>query len=1328
MVLPIQTPEDLREALDQKLAELKDRFSADVVTLHLYDSQRDRLYFPVGVGLLREQRFMRSMPSMDRVGGKIVRSREPMIANDAERHPDLTGPFTHVERIKSAAGFPLLTPAGEILGTVFVDYRSPHQFESDQIDTLQEQAEKLAEFVDQSLQGDPGPILQNALRMETDARQEEARLQEIVDRLWGILGDTDVALWTWHQGEQALRIKIRQGLVSDFAENVAVQPDTSANLVAAAFTDRESFLIEEPENDPRASFNSDSPVVWRCMLAVPILTERDQPDVLCAFRRERPSFTRQEEDLIEAFANLIGVTSENEGRVIALNALHDVGVRLTLATELEEILEEVVRSACQIFGADTATVHRYDPAQQRFYDLEHSAVFPSDARVHMEKPRDEGGLSARIIESGRIYSEDTEDRVDPIKLSTFVEEQNIKAYVGTPLVSLNEPLGVLYVSFKQRRRFPPEDLALIQILANYAATAIYRANLLDQRATVTEIAHDITSILDGDRLLRRTLKRSLDLLNCEFGSISVFDPTTELLHFRYAVGKSEDKSVAMGEGLIGTAADERHTIRVADVSQDKRYVEHISETQSELDVPMMVGQRLVGVLNAESTRLNAFSAEDQRLAEALAAQAAVAFRTAELYEEAQATLEERVEDIKALQDVFEAVGQEPLEKILERITQKAVHLTPAHYGNLWLLEDQHEELRFGNEVNLLESSPSRTSKRIPVDEHSINGWVALTGQSYLCKDVTKDDHYQAILEDVKSELAVPLKRGDRIIGTLNVESTELAAFTKDHQRLLEALAGQAAIAIDNARGYERLDTLATLGQTITSTLELDVVLERIMEQSVKSLAANLGTLRLLDDTTNVLELQAYRGNIGDRAEETIKLGEGIVGWVAEHGESDLVLDVQEDERYIESLEGTRCEIAVPIKVEGETIGVLNIEHSQPHAFDEHDLSLLEGIASQAANAIKNARLFYQRVQDISALVDINKAISSQDRDRITRLIVNKIVDLTEANYCVLMLVDESNQTLIPKSSVGRESSKEPLPIDDTSFTGWVASQKEADFCNDISQTEHYLESYEDAKSCMAAPMMYRGQLIGAIYVESPYRSAFSGRQLDLLQSFANQATIAIENARLFDQLERANEQLERKVDNLDALNEIGQYLTSSIKLSEEQILDRIDQQATQLMHTDNMYIALYNEETDTVRFPLMRVDGEPQHVEPRTDGEGRTEWIIQHQEPILIKTEAESIEWYKKRGRQEYIGEPFASWLGVPMMSGEKVLGVIATYHKEEEHIYDEDDLEVLQTIASQSAIALRNTRLVQELERTVDDLEQTNEELEALRELQEDLSGPLAV
>jgi GAF domain-containing protein len=1066
---------------------------------------------------------------------------------------------------------------------------------------------------------------------------------------------------------------------------------------------------------------------------------------------EKREFSPDDVTIATTFANYAATAIHNSRlyreslqRARRLDLVRKVAKAVSSVFDLDEILQLVVDGLARVFEVKQSAIALLDESGEYLEGRAEYHETDSVSAIGRKIPVEDNPQVEEILETKRaLIVEDVQH--DPImsKVRDIMAERKTLSMMIVPITIDGEVVGTIGIdAVEQKRRFTDEEAELAQAVADQAAIAIRNAQLFQQREALQEIAQDITSILDRDELLEKTLRRSLELLNCEFGSISVFDPKSQLLRFKYAVGKSSDRYVEMGEGLIGTAARSRTTIRVDDVSKDGRYVEHIGETRSELDVPMIVGKRLVGVLNAESKRLNAFSAEDQHLAEALAAQAAVAFHTAELYEDAQATLEERVESIKALQDVFEAVGREPLEKILELITKQAVNLTPAQYGNLWLLEHQHQQLRFGVEVNLLNSLP-RLSDRIPIDDESINGWVAQTGQSYLCEDVADDQHYQEIISDVRSELAVPLKRGERTIGTLNVESTEVAAFQKDDQRLVEALAGQAAIAIDNARIYERLNTLSTLGRFTTQTLDLGEVLELIMQHSVETLAANRGTLRLLDSVTGELELRAYRGEIGKRAEEPIKSGAGVVGWVAEHGESQLVLDVKADERYVESLKGTRCELAVPIKTEDRTIGVLNIEHSQPNAFDEQDLDLLEAIAGQASAAIRNARL-YESVQTVN---EVGRTLTSgirKKKDEILELIYEQAKKLTGAQDMYIALYDEETNLIrfglatehgerveykAREANMDKRGKTEEIILKQSPLLHKTLEESKA-WYDEPGHTEFIGDV---ALSWLGVPLITGEQVLGMIALYDWDREhAYDEQDLQVFSSMASQAAIALDNATLYydinqrlestnERLESANQQLKRRVEALAALNEVGQTLTSGIRLREGQILELVYEQAKRLTGAQDMYIALYDEDTGLIRFGLATEHGKRVEYEAREanmDKRGKTEEVILERKPILHKTLEESKVWYDEPEHAEFIGDVSPSYLGVPMIAGEKPLGVIALWDWDREYAYDEQDLQVFSSMASQAAIALDNARLYYRLEETVQ--ERTRELKRAYDELRQ--------
>ncbi|HEY72313.1 MAG: hypothetical protein DRJ03_15880 [Chloroflexi bacterium] len=265
-------------------------------------------------------------------------------------------------------------------------------------------------------------------------------------------------------------------------------------------------------------------------------------------------------------------------------------------------------------------------------------------------------------------------------------------------------------------------------------------------------------------------------------------------------------------------------------------------------------------------------------------------------------------------------------------------------------------------------------------------------------------------------------------------------------------------------------------------------------------------------------------------------------------------------------------------------------------------------------------------------------------------------------------------------------------------------------------------------SWLGVPMTVEGRVIGTLVVENRYKArAFGNSGVRVLSTIARQTALTIENVRL-------HERLERKIANLRAVNEVGRRLTLGIRLSEQEILELIYEQASLLMDTSDMYIALYEPDSEqpdeynsekpeesvihgTVRFGLAmdnkrQVDTEHEKGwEPRKAGHGLTEYVIRTKLPYRPS----DVEKAYKTIATEYIGKTPRSWMGVPMMVGNKVLGVVVLRNDEYENVYDKDDEEVLQTIAGQAAVAIENARLYADQRKTIRILEEAQDKIRQL-------------
>ena len=174
MKTKIKTREELKKKLQQTLKDIQRSLKCDLITLYLYDTERDRVYFPVGIGLINEENFSRAVPSRRRLVGKLIRNQKPIIAEDALHHPDFTGPFTHLEQVKSGAGFPVFAEGqNDLYGFIFVNYRQSHQFVEKEVTKIISWSNQIGNIIRTTFSSEGGRSLQSTLRKETDLRRKE---------------------------------------------------------------------------------------------------------------------------------------------------------------------------------------------------------------------------------------------------------------------------------------------------------------------------------------------------------------------------------------------------------------------------------------------------------------------------------------------------------------------------------------------------------------------------------------------------------------------------------------------------------------------------------------------------------------------------------------------------------------------------------------------------------------------------------------------------------------------------------------------------------------------------------------------------------------------------------------------------------------------------------------------------------------------------------------------------------------------------------------------------------------------------------------------------
>jgi sigma-B regulation protein RsbU (phosphoserine phosphatase) len=322
-------------------------------------------------------------------------------------------------------------------------------------------------------------------------------------------------------------------------------------------------------------------------------------------------------------------------------------------------------------------------------------------------------------------------------------------------------------------------------------------------------------------------------------------------------------------------------------------------------------------------------------------------------------------DTELLSTLFE-LGREvtsvlDLEELLAKIPQLIARLTRFSAFSVYLLDEKRQDLRIAYAVGYPEEVTANI--RLPLGE-GVVGAAVKEGRPILVNDIRREPRYRGPLRNMLSQLAVPMRRKGKVIGALNLLNEVEGAFTSQDEALLRQFAAHVAVALENARLFkserhyvDTLETLAEIGREMSSILDLDALLTRIASLTKRLIDYRTFGILLLDEASNELEMKlAVRYGKGAESKH-VRLGEGLVGWAALHKEPVLVADVSKDPRYLNLVDDARSELVIPMLIKDRCIGVFDLESPELDAFTKEHQELLTLLASQAAVAIDNARLY-----------------------------------------------------------------------------------------------------------------------------------------------------------------------------------------------------------------------------------------------------------------------------------------------------------------------------------------------------------------------------------
>ncbi|MDX1674617.1 MAG: GAF domain-containing protein, partial [Longimicrobiales bacterium] len=501
----------------------------------------------------------------------------------------------------------------------------------------------------------------------------------------------------------------------------------------------------------------------------------------------------------------------------------------------------------------------------------------------------------------------------------------------------------------------------------------------------------------------------------------------------------------------------------------------------------------------------------------------------------------RADEQKALLDTLaDVTGELELSRLLQAILERAVRLLGVSGGELALVDPDTEELVIAASHRM---GTDAVGTRMAPGEGAM-GRAAETRDALVIANYQDWTHRSSkyTQDVVQAVMAVPLVARDRLVGVIAVVHRDPGhSFGESDKRLLDLFARQTAVAVENARLYSaehwRADELAAVLDTmadLAGELELSVVLQTLLERAARLLEVTGGELAMLDERTGELVIAAsYRMGV-DAVGTRMAPGEGAMGRVAGSREPLIIPRYQEWEHRSASYAGETVQtvMAAPLLIGTRLVGVIAAVHSDPgREFDEEDMRRLNLFAPQAAVAIENARLFTaerDRAEEQRALLDTLRDLSSQlELSVVLQKVLERAATLIDASGGELAIYQEEAEELeiVASHAMGADAVGSRMAIGEGAM-GRVASTGEALVIPRYQEWAQRSAKYggDKVQTAMAAPLFMGDRLVGVIAtVRSDRDRPFEEEDLRLLNLFAPQAAIAIENARLFEAAEQANE-------------------------------------------------------------------------------------------------------------------------------------------------------------------------------------------------------------
>jgi PAS domain S-box-containing protein len=967
-------------------------------------------------------------------------------------------------------------------------------------------------------------------------------------------------------------------------------------------------------------------------------------------------------------------------------------------------------------------------------------------------------------------------------------EDEPESWLGVPMLSGNEVIGAIALQDWPKNRYSENDVRLLSTLASSLAVSLQNARLFQaerQRVAELQIISSVQQGLAKELDLQAIVDVVGDKLRETFGGqntfIALYDKATEMLHFPYWVDE-QGQRIPWGplplSGLTAVVIHSRRPLVLGTYAEilaaGAIVVDEENEQQQEswLGVPMIAGNEVIGAAVVQDWPKNRYSENDVRLLSSLASSLAVSLQSARLFDETRQLFEaerERAAELQIINSVQQGLASRlDYQSIIDLVGNKVQEVFDAQVVNIYRYDREKELLicpfclERGERYDPppFELGPGFTSEVVRTGQPLVLNEHCMERAAELGSEILPGT------EESKSYVGVPMIAGDDILGVIDLQNLDHEnAFSESDVSLLTTLASSLSVALENVRLFD--ETKRLLKETDQRAAELQIInsvqaglASKLEAQAIYELVGD--KVRDIFDAQSVgITTYDWEGGItcpryaierGRRVSDEVRqIVPGGLYDQLRRTRQPVLINEKARERTVElgltvhpGTEEPKSLLFVPMIVRDEVVGAIDLQNiDRENAFSEADVRLLTTLTSSMSVALENVRLFDetkrllketdQRAAELEIINSVQEGLASKlEVQAIYDLVGDKIRDIFDAQVVTIGTYDFDGgmQNLRYGIEKGVRFNREPQPLPAVGVGHHLRRTRQPLLINEDALERgaefgmQVVPGTEAPQSLLFVPLIAGGDVTGAVSLQNiDHENAFSESDVRLLSTLASSMSVALENARLFDQTTRLLEAERQRAAELQIINSVQQGLAS--RLDFQSIVDLVGDKIQQVFDAQVVTIYRYDPRSNLLSCPFCVEQGQRVEQGPFEAHRGFTAEVVRTRQSLVINEQL--TERAVELGSQIVPGtEDTKSYVGVPMIAGDEVLGVIDLQNLDHEHAFSEADVSLLNTLASSLSVALENARLFDETKRLLKETDQRAAELQIINSVQQAVASKL--